>query len=215
MKGVVTDMNKIEWSGSALLAPVPPALVTCSSETEDGEVINNILTVAWTGIVCSKPAKTYISLRPSRYSYELVKKSGEFVINLTTEKLAKAADFCGVRSGRSLDKFAACGLHIGTASKVRAPILTESPVSLECRVSDVMELGSHVMFLADIVAVDVDENIVDSEGRLMIERAGLIAYTHGDYFALGRRLGDFGFSVRKKRKNTYGKRPPKSSVKQK
>ncbi len=209
------NMNKMEWKGSALLAPVPPALVTCSSETDDGEVINNILTVAWTGIVCSKPAKTYISLRPSRYSYEIVRKSGEFVINLTTEKLVKAADFCGVRSGRNLDKFKACGLHTAQASKVRAPLLAESPVSLECRVFEAKELGSHVMFLADIVAVDVDENIVDSEGRLMIERAGLIAYAHGDYFSLGRRLGDFGFSVRKKRKNAYGKRPPKSNASRK
>lgn len=215
MKGLIVNMKKTEWKGSALLAPVPPALVTCSAETDDGEVINNILTVAWTGIVCSKPAKTYISLRPSRYSYELVRKSGEFVINLTTTELVNAADFCGVRSGRNFDKFEACGLHTAKASKVRAPLLAESPVSLECRVFDINELGSHVMFLADIVAVDVDESLVDSEGRLMIERAGLIAYAHGDYFALGRRLGDFGFSVRKKRKNAYGKRPPKPKSGQK
>lgn len=120
-----------------------------------------------------------------------------------------------MRSGRNFDKFEACGLHTAKASKVRAPLLEESPVSLECRVFDINELGSHVMFLADIVAVDVDESLVDSEGRLMIERAGLIAYAHGDYFSLGRRLGDFGFSVRKKRKNAYGKRPPKPKSGQK
>lgn len=168
----------------------------------------NALTIGWTGIINSHPPKTYISVRPSRYSYEMIKKSGEFVINLTTEELVRAADFCGVRSGKDMDKLEVCGLHTERASRVSVPLLSESPVSLECRVTDVVPLGSHDMFVADIVAVDVDEALIDGDGRLMLERAHLIAYAHGDYYALGRRLGDFGFSVRKKKTRGYGKSIP-------
>lgn len=203
-------MSKIGWKGTVLLAPVPAAVVTCRDETEEGAERVNALTVGWCGIVCSHPPKTYISLRPSRYSYEIIKHSREFVINLTTESLARAADYLGVRSGRDEDKLASVGLHTEPGIEISAPLLAESPVSLECRVCDIIPLGSHDMFLADIVAVDVDETLVDGSGRLMLERAGLIAYAHGDYYRLGERIGDFGYSVRKKKPapSGYGKRKP-------
>lgn len=200
-------MSKVSWKGTVLLAPVPAAIVTCADTDGDGCARVNALTVGWCGVLCSHPPKTYISLRPSRYSYEIIKNSREFVINLTTESLARAADYVGVRSGRDEDKLAAAGLHTEPASAVSAPLLRESPVSLECRVCDILPLGSHDMFLADIVAVDVDESLIDESGRLMLERAGLIAYAHGDYYRLGERIGDFGFSVRRKKTVGYGKRP--------
>lgn len=189
-------MAKIKWRGGTLLSPVPPALVTC----RDGEH-DNIITVAWTGILCSDPPKTYISVRPSRHSYEMIKKSREFVINLPTASLARAADWCGVCTGAKVDKFARCQLTKEAATEVNCPVIGESPLALECRVTDVLPLGSHDMFMADIVAVDVDESLLDEGGKLHLERADLIAYAHGDYYALGKRLGKFGFSVQKKKKN--------------
>lgn len=200
-------MSKVSWKGTVLLAPVPAAIVTCRDITEDGGERVNALTVGWCGVLCSHPPKTYISLRPSRYSYDMIKHSREFVINLTTESLSRAADYLGVRSGRDEDKLAAVGLHTEPASELSAPLLAESPVCLECRVCDIMPLGSHDMFLADIAAVDVDESLLDEHGRLMLERAGLIAYAHGDYYRLGERIGDFGFSVRRRKSDGYGKRP--------
>ncbi len=188
-------MAKVKWKGGTLLSPVPAALVTCS----DGEH-DNVFTVAWTGIVCSDPPKTYISVRPKRHSYEMIKKSGEFAINLTTKDLARATDACGVYTGAKMDKFERCRLSKEKASEVSCPIIAESPLVLECRVCDVIPLGTHDMFLADIVAVDVDEALVDEKGKLHLDRAGLIAYAHGDYYELGRRIGGFGFSVAKKRK---------------
>lgn len=187
-------MAKIKWRGGTLLSPVPPALVTCS----DGER-ENLLTVAWTGIVNSDPPKTYISVRPSRYSYDIIKKSGVFAINLTTKELTRAADWCGVRSGAKEDKFARCRLEKERASEIDCPILAASPLALECRVTDVIPLGSHDMFLADIVAVDVNEDLVDENGKLHLSHAGLVAYSHGEYFELGKRIGKFGFSVAKKK----------------
>lgn len=186
-------MGKIQWKGGTLLSPVPPVLVTCA----DGER-QNVFTVAWTGIINTDPPRTYVSVRPSRYSYELIAASGEFVINLTTEALVRATDSCGVYTGRKVDKFKRFHLTPGPASAVRCPLLEESPLSLECRVFDRIPLGTHEMFLADIVAVDVDEALITRDGRLDLARAGLLAYTHGDYFALGKRLGSFGFSVRKR-----------------
>ena len=186
-------MSKLVWKPGALLSPVPPALVTCGTLEAP-----NLLTIALTGIVNTRPAMTYISVRPGRFSYPLIRQSGEFVLNLTTQELVPAADFCGVRSGREVDKFAACGLTPQAASAVSAPLLAESPLSIECRVRQVLELGSHHMFLADVVAVDVEERLVDRQGKLHLERAGLAAYAHGAYFALGAPLGTFGFSVRKK-----------------
>ena len=188
-------MSKIVWKGSTLLAPAPPAMVTCGS----GESAN-IITIAWTGIINSHPPKTYISVRPSRHSYGIIKESGEFVINLTTAELVRAADYCGVYTGRKVNKFERCGLHAEAASEVSCPILSESPLSLECRVTDVIPLGSHDMFLADIVAIDVDEELLDESGKLHLDRARLAAYVHGEYYELGRKIGSFGYAVKKKKK---------------
>ncbi len=188
-------MAKIKWRGGTLLAPVPPALVTC----KDGDR-ENVLTIAWTGILNSDPPKTYISVRPSRYSYDIIRKSGVFAINLTTKDLVRAADWCGVCTGAKVDKFERCRLARENASEIDCPILTDSPLTLECRVSDVLSLGSHDMFMADIVAIDVDEALLSEDGKLHLERAGLVAYSHGEYFELGKKLGKFGYAVAKKKK---------------
>lgn len=198
-------MSKIKWKGGALTAPVPPALVTCS----DGEN-DNVFTVAWTGITCTQPPKTYISVRPSRHSYEMIKKSGYFAVNLTTEELVKACDTCGVRSGRDVDKFELCGLEKEEAFNIPCPLIKQSPLALECKVDRVIPLGSHDMFLADIVGVSVNGEIIDKNGRMRLDEAHLAAFAHGEYFALGRKLRYFGFSVRKKKKH---KNPPKSTKK--
>ena len=189
-------MSKVVWKGGVLSAPLPPVMVTCS----DGER-DNIITIAWTGIVNTVPPKTYISVRPSRFSYEMIKKSGEFAINLTPTALIKSADYCGIYTGAKVDKFEKCGFHKTAASQIGAPLIEECPLALECRVTDIIPLGSHHMFLADIVAVDVDESLLDKDGKLHLERAGLAAFAHGEYFALGGKVGNFGFSVKKKKKN--------------
>lgn len=169
-------------------------MVTCGTMEKP-----NVLTVAWTGIVNSEPAMTYISVRPSRYSHELISENKEFVINLTTAKTLKAADFCGVKSGRDIDKFAEAGLTPVAATAVKAPLIEESPLSLECRVTEVKHLGSHDMFLAEIVAVDVADEYLDADGKFRLEDSGLIAFCHGGYYALGGKVGSFGFSVEKKK----------------
>ena len=189
-------MGKIKWRGGALTAPAPPVMVSCGTMEK-----SNIITVAWTGIINTVPPKTYISVRPSRYSYDLIKESGEFVVNLTTAELIKKADFCGIYTGAKVDKFAKCGFDKEEASEVSCPVIAQSPLSLECKVTDIIELGSHHMFLADIVAVDVDEELVDAKGKLHLDRAHLAAFAHGEYFELGRKIGYFGFSADKKRKN--------------
>lgn len=189
-------MSKLTWKGGTLLAPAPPALVTVS----DGET-DNVLTIAWTGIINSDPPKTYISVRPTRYSYEILKKSGVFAINLTTVDLVRACDSCGVYTGRKVDKFKKYKLTKEKAAEIDCPIIAESPISLECKVTDVIPLGSHDMFIADIVAVDVDESLVDESGKLHLEKARLAAYSHGEYYSLGRKIGSFGFSVRKRPSN--------------
>lgn len=192
-------MAKIKWRGGALLAPAPPALVTC------GDMENsNALAVAWTGIINTVPPKTYISVRPGRYSYSMIKESGEFVINLTSADMIKALDGCGMLTGAKVDKFKKFGLVKQEASEVKCPLVAQSPLSLECRVTDIIELGSHHMFLADVVAVDVEENLIDQNGKLRLDKANLAAFAHGEYFALGKKIGEFGFSVRKKKKT-----PPK------
>ena len=191
-------MAKIKWRGGALLAPAPPALVTC------GDMENsNALAVAWTGIINTVPPKTYISVRPGRHSYQLIKERGEFVINLTSADMIKALDGCGMLTGAKVDKFAKFGLIKEQASEVSCPLVEQSPLSLECRVTDVIELGSHHMFLADVVAVDVDEHLIDANGKLRLDKANLAAFAHGEYFALGKKIGDFGFSVRKKKKPVH------------
>jgi len=198
-------MAKVKWRGGALLAPVPPVMVSCGDMER-----SNIVTVAWTGILNTIPAKTYISLRPSRYSYEIIKDTGEFVINLTPAELIRTADSCGVYTGRKVDKFAKYSLTKTAAFEVAAPLIGECPLSLECRVTDIIPLGSHDMFIADIVAVDVDETLLDKEGKLCLDRAHLAAFAHGEYFELGKKIGSFGFSVKKKKKP--GK--PRTSQKQ-
>ena len=187
-------MSKIAWKGGTLLAPVPAVMVSCGDMEKSG-----VFTVAWTGIINSTPPKTYISVRPSRHSYQMIKESGEFVINLTTEALVRATDSCGVLTGAKVDKFAKFGLTKEKAQEVSAPLVGESPLCLECRVTDVVPLGTHDMFIADIVAMDIEESLVDDDGKLHLEKAKLMAYSHGEYFALGKRLGSFGYSVRKKR----------------
>ena len=186
-------MARINWRGGAMLAPVPPALVTVG--TADAP---NIITVAWTGILATTPPKTYISVRPTRHSHQLLTAHPFFVINLCTESLARAADFCGMYTGAKVDKFAKNGLTPIPSSVIDVPSIAESPLSLECRVSERVSLGSHDMFVADIVGVTVEESLLDRGGKLHLERASLCAYAHGAYFALGRRLGVFGFSARKK-----------------
>lgn len=191
-------MSKVSWKGSPLLAPVPPALITCGTAERP-----NIFTAAWTGIVCTHPPMTYISVRPSRFSYGLIEQTDEFVINLPTSAMARTVDLCGMKSGAKADKFSECGLSLVPGKAVAVPVLEQSPVSLECRVTRKLPLGSHTMFLAEIVAVQAEERYIDSKGKLNLQQAGLLAYAHGEYFALGRKCGDFGFSVRKKRKKGH------------
>ena len=189
------DMSKIKWKGGALIAPLPPVMVSCGDMEK-----SNIMTVAWTGIINTIPPKTYISVRPSRHSYNIIKESGEFVINLTSAKIIKAADYCGIYTGAKVDKFAKCNLHKEEANEVKCPLIAESPLSLECKVTEIVPIGTHDMFLADIVAVDVDDSLLDKDGRLDLARAGLAAFAHGEYFELGKKIGKFGFSTNKKKK---------------
>lgn len=189
-----------------MVYPLPAVLVTCRDKTGR----DNVLTIAWTGTVCSDPAMTYISVRPSRYSYEMIKETGEFVINLTTRELAKATDYCGVRSGRDVDKFEAMHLTKEKADVVNVPMIAESPVNIECKVTEVKALGSHDMFLAKVVAVHADEAYMDENGKFSLEAADPIAYSHGTYFTLGEKLGTFGYSV--KRPAPVRKATPKKSV---
>ena len=187
-------MAKTEWKGSTLLAPLPVALVTSA----DGDK-QNVFTVAWTGIVCSHPPKLYISVRPERYSFDLITKSREFVLHPATKALAKATDGCGIFTGKKVDKFQKYKLGTEPANHVSAPLLADAPLAFECRVSDIIPLGSHHMFLADILSVDVDESLLDENGKLCMERADLISFSHGEYVALGKKLQGFGGSVKKKK----------------
>lgn len=186
-------MGKVTWNPGAVLTPVPAALVTCGTMENP-----KVLTVAWTGILNTHPPMTYISVRPERHSYSAIRERGVFAINMTTRKLCRATDFCGVRSGKDVDKFSVCGLTPLPGARLEVPILEESPISLECRVTEVKELGSHHMFFAEIMAVDVDDSLLDRQGTFHLEQAGLIAYAHGAYYALEEKLGAFGYSVRKK-----------------
>ena len=188
-------MKKVKFRGGTLLAPVPPVMVSCGNMEHA-----NILTVAWSGITNTIPPKTYISVRPKRHSYNIIKESGEFVLNLTPTSLVRAADYCGMYTGAKVDKFEKCKLTPVPVEEVAAPLIDECPVSLCCRVSDVVPLGSHDMFLADILAVYVNEDLMDENGKLHLDRADLCAYAHGDYYALGKMLGHFGFSTAKKKK---------------
>jgi flavin reductase (DIM6/NTAB) family NADH-FMN oxidoreductase RutF len=189
-------MAKINWKGGALLSPVPAVLVTSAYEGKQ-----NVCTVAWTGILNTKPAKLYISVRPTRYTHELITKSREFCVNIPSSNLVRIVDFCGVKSGRDIDKFKVLAITPEDSQTVSCPSIAECPVSIECKVADVVPLGSHDMFIAEIVSVGVDEKLLDEEGRLRLEKAGLFAYSHGSYYALGKKIGSFGYSVKKKKKS--------------
>jgi flavin reductase (DIM6/NTAB) family NADH-FMN oxidoreductase RutF len=186
-------MPKIEWKGAALLVPVPVALVSCGTMEKP-----NLITIAWTGIINSQPPKTYISVRTERHSHQIISNTGEFVINLTTKQMVRPVDWCGVRSGRDYEKFDYTKLTAQPSFQLSCPRIAESPLSLECRVFEVVKMESHDMFLADIVSVAVEETLIDKKGKLHLDREDLLAYAHGDYFALGEKLGSKGFSVRKK-----------------
>ena len=188
-------MARRNFKAGTLEAPLPAVMVSVGDMEE-----SNILTVAWTGILSSDPPRTYISVRPSRFSHKIIKERGEFVINLTNEALARATDFAGIYTGAKVDKFEKCGLTKAKSEVVSAPTIAEAPIALECRVFNVMESGTHDIFMADIVNVSCDEDILDERGRICFERAGLIAYSHGEYYALGRAVGKFGFSAAKKKK---------------
>ena len=182
------------WKAGNMLYPVPAVMVSCG----DQEGKNNIITIAWAGTICSDPAMVSISVRPERYSYSMIQQTGDFVINLTTKELAYAADWCGVKSGRDVDKFAAMKLTPAKGNKVQyAPIIEESPVNIECRVTEVKELGSHHMFLAEVADVLVSEKYMNETGKFELNQTGLVAYSHGEYFCLGEKLGKFGYSVKK------------------
>lgn len=185
-------MSKKSWQAGALLAPVPAVMVSCGTMEK-----SNIITIGWCGILNTSPAKTYISVRPSRYSYEIIKERGEFVINLVPDALAKKADYCGIYTGKKVDKFQKCGFTKESATHVNAPMIGECPISIECKVTDIVPLGTHDMFIADIVGVNVDERLLEGD-KLCINRAHLCAYAHGEYYKLGARIGKFGFSVKKR-----------------
>lgn len=187
-------MSKVSWKPGNMLYPLPAVLVSCT----DGKGNDNVLTIAWTGTICSDPAMLYISVRPSRHSYQMIKDTGEFVVNLTSHNLLQATDYCGVKSGKDEDKFAAMGLTKLKAQVVQAPMIAESPVNIECQVTEIIPLGSHDMFLAKVVNVNVSEEYLDETGKFNLEKANLLAYSHGTYFDLGEKLGTFGYSVRKK-----------------
>ena len=176
-----------------MLYPVPAVMVSCGREGEKP----NIITLAWVGNVCSDPVMLTISVRKNRYSYDIIKETGEFVVNLTNRELARACDWCGVKSGRDFDKYKEMGLTPSKSETVKAPGIAESPVSIECKVKDVVELGTHDMFVAEVTAVTVDDKYMDESGKFDLDAADLIAYSHGEYFTLGEKLGKFGFSVKK------------------
>ena len=186
-------MGKQSWKPGNMLNPVPAVMVSVADEAHRP----NIITVAWAGTICTNPPMVSISVRPSRYSYDIIEKTGEFVINLTTEKLARACDYCGVVSGRDVDKFAETRLTPQASRYVKAPGIEESPVNIECKVTEVKELGSHDMFLAKVVGVTIDNQYMDDRGKFNLNASGLTAYSHGEYFELGKKLGSFGYSVRK------------------
>ena len=188
--------KKQSWKPGTLIYPLPAVLVSCGATPEE----YNLLTIAWTGTVCTNPPMCYISVRKERHSYDIIRRTGEFVINLTTEQIARATDWCGVKSGRDVNKGEAMGLTPMANEHVAAPIVAESPLSICCKVRQVVELGSHDMFIADVVGIEADERFIDSEsGKFSLDKARPIVYSHGEYFSLGEMIGHFGWSVRKKK----------------
>ena len=186
-------MVKQSWRAGNMLYPVPAVMVSC----KNGNERSNIITVAWTGTVCSEPAMVSISVRPQRYSHHIISESGEFVVNLVTEKLAEACDWCGVRSGREHDKFKERGLNKYVSEFMNTPAIAESPVNIYCKLVKTLPLGSHDMFIGEVCGVTVDESYMDEKGRFALEKCGLISYVHGEYYAMGKKLGKFGYSVKK------------------
>lgn len=195
-------MGKQHWRPGNMLYPVPAVMVSCQRKGEKP----NIITAAWCGTTVSDPAMVYVSVRPERYSYDIIKETGEYVINLVNKDLVFAADFCGVRSGRNVDKFDEMKLTPLPSQKISAPGIEESPVNLECKVKKILPLGTHHMFLAEIVNVTVDDKYMDEKGKFHLNSSGLVAYSHGEYFELGKKLGKFGYSVQKKKKGITGKK---------
>lgn len=189
-------MSKINFKPGNMLYPLPAVMVSCGDINKE----SNIITVAWTGTICTNPPMLYISVRPERHSYKMIKESGEFVINLTTEKLAKATDYCGVRSGKDIDKWKECNLTKVPADTVKCPMISESPVNIECKIKEIKELGSHHMFIADVTAVHVDDSYMDENNSFKLNDSGLLIYSHGQYLGLGKELGSFGYSVSRKKK---------------
>lgn len=190
-------MAKQTWKPGNMVYPLPAAMVSVGDKSGNA----NIITIAWTGTICTNPPMLYISVRPERYSYNMIRESGEFVVNLTTEALIKATDYCGVRSGRDVDKWKEAKLTPGKANELQyAPVIEESPVNIECKVKEVKELGSHHMFIAEVVSVQVDDKYMNETGKFGLNETGLIAYSHGQYLQLGKELGTFGYSIRKKPK---------------
>lgn len=189
------ENNKEMWKPGTFIYPIPAVMVSCGTMEK-----SNIITVAWTGILNTNPAIVYISVRPERYSYNLIKEQGEFVINLTTKDLVRQTDWCGVKTGAKVDKFKEMKLHKENANFVKCPMIKESPVSIECKVREIKELGSHHMFVADVLAINADKKYIDSKGAFDISKCDLIAYANGKYFSLGKQVGKFGFSVQKKKK---------------
>lgn len=187
-------MAKQSWKPGNMLYPVPAVMVSCQRENEKP----NIITVAWAGTICANPAMLSISVRPERYSYNIIKETKEFVVNLVTSDLAYATDYCGVKSGRDVDKFKEMNLHKSISKVVKAPGIEESPVNIECCVKEIKELGSHHMFIAEVVSVNIDDKYMDKTGKFNLNKAGLVSYSHGEYFELGKKLGKFGYSVAKK-----------------
>lgn len=197
-------MEKIEWKPGTMIYPLPAVMVSCGSNQDE----YNIITIAWTGTVCTDPPMCYISVRPSRHSYQIIKKNREFVINLTTAGLARAADWCGVKSGRDYNKFKEMKLSPAASNKVSAPAIAESPVNIECRVTDILELGIHHMFLAEVLSIQADKKYFNTEsGAFYLDKAGLISYQHGRYYNTGGIIGRFGFSVMKKKKKKKKRKP--------
>lgn len=190
------NMSKKIWKSGTFIYPIPAVMVSCGDMEK-----SNIITVAWTGILNTNPAKVYISIRPERYSYNIIKEKGEFVINLTTKKLAFATDWCGVKTGAKVDKFKEMKLTKQKCEFVQAPAIAESPVSIECKVTDIKEIGSHHMFVADVLSIDSDEKYIDENGAFDISKCNLIAYANGGYYELGNKIGKFGYSVQKKKKS--------------
>lgn len=203
-------MSKIQWKPGTFIYPIPAVMVSCGTMEK-----SNIITVAWTGILNTNPAMCYISIRPERYSYNIIKESKEFVINLTTKKLAYATDWSGVKSGKDVDKFKELKLTKEQANLVNTPMIKESPISIECRVKEIIQLGSHDMFVSEVLAINVDEKYIDKKGTFDISKCDLIAYANGGYYTLEEKIGKFGYSVQKKKQKILKEKSKRKTKKSK